>query len=323
MRFYLLDSFKLRLFKQKEDVRRLTISQPVDLGTPEPLPVPKPPPRQNEGAHRVLDQIQAVHDWWTIPPKFMQPQEPKPKGPVPTEVIKPVEQLALRELPDSEERTGLKTDAAMMRQWFKNPAYAVQSKEQKQCAKGAALYPPELVNASILKMDTLLKSERFMAVYDRIRSAEFLTSKPVKDALAKSLEWVQSYGSGLNPAKDLKGDLQRMHRKYVFASLPVSKAFPEVFADVRAGEVEKSADTLDDVALGGYRLYVAVDGGHVLYNGNYSNKVVVDSIAAYVMVPYGFDDLGPEPEYRGHANKKLFGVVVDGGTWMGDAVYKG
>ena len=64
-------------------------------------------------------------------------------------------------------------------------------------------------------------------------------------------------------------------------------------------------------------------GGHVFNNGNFSNRVRVDTVDVYVMAPYGFDDLGPEPDYRGHANKKQFGVVVGGGHWLDEATYKG
>ena len=261
-RFYLLDAYKLRLFRQKDALHRLTRSQPVDLGTPEAPPAPKPAPpplRQNEGAHRFLDHLEAVGEWWSKSLPSMQASAHQAAAAA-TEFSKPVEPFALRELPDVEERAGLKTDAALMRQWFQNPAYAVQSKEQKQCAKGTARYPLGLVNTSILKMATLLQNERFKAVYDRIKSDAFLSSPPVLAALTKSLEWVQRSGFDLEPTQDFRGDVQQIHRKYAFASLPVSRAFPDVFADVRGGDVEKSADTLDDVALGDYRLYVAVGG---------------------------------------------------------------
>jgi Family of unknown function (DUF6402) len=321
MRFYLLDSSSLRLLKQKVSVHRLKAAPPVDLGSPAPPAVPPPPVRDNERAHRLLDQVQTVQDWWAKPLAFMQP--PVPQGSTPEPAVKQVEPFPLRALPDTEERSGTTEDAILMRLWFDHAAYAVQSQEQKLCVAGAALYPTHLVNDSVLKMSALLGSARCKAVYDTLKSPEFLRSQPVQEALRDQLAWVQHYGFDMQPGKEFKGRLQEMHRRYAFASLPVNQMFPEVFADVRMGEADKSSDHLDDVPLGGFRLYVAINHARVFTHGNFSNRVHIDELAIYAMVPYGFDDFGPEPEYRGHANRKQFGVVVEGGDWAVDAVYQG
>ena len=74
MRFYFPESPKFRFFRQKQDCHALTEVAPVEMGRAAPKgkddvrqaqevkqAIAKAPPRPNEGAHRFLDQVDAVH----------------------------------------------------------------------------------------------------------------------------------------------------------------------------------------------------------------------------------------------------------------------
>ena len=341
MRFYFPESPKFRFFRQKQDCHQLTESAPVEMDRAAPKnkddvrqaqevkqTIAKAPPRPNEGVHRFLDQVEAVHKWWTTPFAGNSP------GIVPAAVspaasaaakAKPHEPLDLQDVPETEQATGYKLDPTLQRKWFGNPAYAVQSREQKDCLPGAPLYPHTLVDSSTLKLADLLKIERIQLAVDKIKSPEFLNSKPVQDALRKVCARLQEgYGFDVNPQAEFKGDLQQMHRKYVFASVTVGRRFLQSLDDIRVRDLDKSADVGDDVALalGEFKLYAAIQDAHVAYHGRTTRKVTVKEIAIYIMAPYGFDSFGPDVPYLGHFNKKHFALVTDG-EWVNAPVYTG
>ena len=343
MRFYFPESPQFRFFRQKQDCHALTESAPVDMGREAPKnkddvrqaqevkqAIAKAPPRANEAAHRFLDQVEAVHKWWTTPFAASSPSA-APAAAAASDVAKtkPFDPLDLQDVPDAEQASGYKLDPALQRKWFGNPAYAVQSREQKECLSGAPFYPPTLVDSSTLKLDDLLKTERkierIQLAVDKIKSPAFLNSKPVQEALRKVCSRLhEGYGFDVDPQAEFKGDLQQMHRKYVFASVTVGKRFLQGLDDIRVGDLDKSADVGDDLALalGEFKVYAAIQNAYVAYHGRTTRKVTIKEIAIYIMAPYGFDAFGPDVPYLGHFNKKHFALVTDG-EWVNAPVYSG
>lgn len=342
MRYYFPESPKFRFFLQKQDCHKLTISAPMDMSREAPKSkadssptqevkqaAAKTPPRPGEGAHRALDQIKAVQDWWAKPLPFMQPATPRaaasasPASKVPPP--KPLETLDLQDVPATLQANGYKLDPALMRLWFGNQAYAVQSKEQKDSLPGAPFYPANLVDTTMLNMAELRKLERIQAAFEKIKSPEFLSSKPVRDALHKVCTKLrQGYGYDVKPEKEFKGDLQKMHRRYAFASITIGKRFPQSLDDIKVKALDKSAGFADDVelALGAFKIHVAISDAHVHYNGRFTRRVNIKELAIYVMAPYGFDAFEPVTPYLGHFNKKHFALVTDD-DWVNAPVYAG
>jgi len=338
MRFYFPESPKFRFFRQKQDCHALTEVAPVEMGRAAPKckddvrqaqevkqAMAKAPPRPNDGAHRFLDQVDAVRAWWTTPFAGSSPGAVPAAASSAAAKTKPHEPLDLQDVPETEQSIGYKLDPTLQRKWFSNPAYAVQSREQKECLPGAPFYPFALVDFSALKLSDLLKIERIQLAVDKIKSPEFLNSKPVQDALRNVCSRLrEGYGFDVDPQAEFKGDLQQMHRKYVFASVTVGKRFLQGLDDIRVRDLDKSSAVGDDVALalGEFKLYAAIQDAHVAYHGRTTRKVTVKEIAIYIMAPYGFDALGPDVPYLGHFNKKQFALVTDG-QWVNAPVYSG
>lgn len=104
----------------------------------------------------------------------------------------------------------------------------------------------------------------------------------------------------------------------------MGKRFLQGLEDIRVHDLNKSGDTVDDVALalGVFRLYIAIQDAHVFYNGRTTRRVQVKELATYIMAPYGFDAFGQDVPYLGHFNKKHFALVTDG-DWVNAPVYTG
>jgi len=128
----------------------------------------------------------------------------------------------------------------------------------------------------------------------------------------------------VDPMKESGGDLQKMHRRYAFASITVGKRFLQDLDDIRTQALSKSGGFVDDLelALGEFKLYVSIHDAHVFYNGRTTRRMHIKEVAIYIMAPYGFDDLEPGVPYLGHFNKKHFAVVTDG-NWVNAPVYTG
>jgi hypothetical protein len=213
----------------------------------------------------------------------------------------------------------------LMRQWFSNPAYAAQSPDQRLCLYGASFYPATLVNTTTLKLTEWMKTvKRIQLAHDKLKSREFLDSKPVRDALYKICSKLPSDTVDVEPAKEFGADLQKMHRKYAFASVTVGKQFPQSMDDIRVQALDRSGVFVDDVelALGEFKLYAAIQDAHVLYNGRTTRRVNIKEIAIYIMASYGFDASEVSVPYLGHFNKKQFALVTDG-DWVNAPVYTG
>lgn len=339
MRYYVPEPPRFRLFKQKPACLTLPIPAPVDFGRDAPKSKDdigreqavkqastNAPPRPNDRAHRFLDQVEAVHRWWTAPvpanATSTAPAASSGKSVAPAE--KPLELLDLQDLPEAKQARGYKLAPALMRQWFGNPAYAVESEDQKACLPGAPLYPATLVNATTLNLSELLQVERIQAAFNKIKSQEFLDSKPVRDALYKVCSRLPAEAVDVDPGQEFGGDLQRMHRKYAFAAVTVGKRFLQGAEDIRVHDLDTSGDVVDDLALalGQFRLHVAIQDAHVFYNGRTTRRVQVKEVAIYIMAPYGFDAFGPDVPYLGHFTKKHFALVTDG-DWVPTPVYIG
>jgi len=277
MRFYFPESPKFRFFRQKQDCHVLTECAPVEMGRAAPQgkddvrqaqevkqAIAKAPPRPNEGAHRFLDQVEAVHSWWTAPAPPKSPAQAAPSAsPAAAASTRPFESLDLQDVPDALQVNGYKLTQALMRKWFSNPAYAVQSKAQKDGLPDGQFYWVKLVDSSTLKLADLLKIERVKLAFDKIKSPEFLHSKLVQDALSKMCSLLkEGYGFDVDAQADLSGNLQRMQRmqrKYAFASVTVGKRFLQGLDDIRVHDLDKSGDYGDDLALalGEFKLYAA------------------------------------------------------------------
>jgi hypothetical protein len=240
MRYYFPESPKFRFFRESPDCQKLTESAQVDLSREAPKnkndlrreqevkqAAAKQPPRPNARAHRVLDQIEAVHKWWTTTPANMQPAAPKTAVAVAVAgpKTKPFDPFDLQDVPATEQGKGYKLDPALMRKWFSNPAYAVHSQEQKDCLPGAPFYPALLVDSSTLKLTDLMKTvERIQLANDKIKSPEFLGSQRVRNALYKICSKLPAGTVNVDPMSEFGGDLQKMHRRYAFVSSPWASA---------------------------------------------------------------------------------------------------
>jgi hypothetical protein len=297
--------------KNKDDVRQ---AQEVQQA------VAKAPPRPNEGAHRFLDQMGALQKWWAAPfGASSSGATPAATSPVPSAAAKtkPYEPLDLQDVPEAEQANSYTLDPVLQRKWFSNPAYAVQSREQKECLSGAPFYPPALVDSSTLKLIDLLKIERVRLAVDKIKSSEFLNSQPVQDGLRKVCSRLrEGYGFDVDPQTEFKGDLQQMHRKYAFASITVGKRFLQGLDDIRVRDLDKSADNGDDVALalGEFKLYAAIQDAHVAYNGRTMRQVTIKEIGIYIMAPYGPTPWFPASTATLHLASGLIFAVCIGAT---------
>lgn len=338
MRYYFPETPFFRFFRQKQACQAVTISAEVALDRDAPknkddvrrekeakqLATKAAAAQPNAAAHRFLDQVQAAHKWLTVPPVGKSPAStPAPLPSAPKE--KPLEPFDLQDVPDTEQATGYKLDPALMRLWFSNPAYAVQSKEQKECAANAPFYPATQVNATTLKLAELMKIERIQLAIDKIKSKEFLNSKPVQDTLHKVCSRLKAgYGFSVDPEGEFEGDLQKMHRRYAFASVTVGKHFLQDFEDIRTQDLDKSKLCADEVALalGEFKLYAAIQDARVSYLGRTVRRVHIKEIAIYIMAPYGFDSFDQDAPYMGHFNKKHFALVTNG-DWVNGPVYTG
>lgn len=337
MRIYFPRQPDFRWTLQKQDCQKITTPAPVDLSKEAPKSqddlrrdsevrqaLAKTPVQANARAHRFIDQVAAVHRWWTA----AAPAKPKAAAPTVTpsaSIDKPLEPFDLQDVPDAEEYKGYKLDPALMRQWFSNPAWAVQSPAQKRCVPGTPFYPLTLVDASTLKFEELRKVERIQLAIDKFRSREFLDSKPVRDALYKVCARLPvGYGNDIQPSEECGGDLQRMHRKYAFASITVGKRFPQDLEDIRVKALDTSRLPTDDVALalGDFKLHAAISDAHVFYNGNHTRRVHIKEIAIYIMAPYGFDEFEKGTPYLGHFNKETLALVTDG-EWVNSPLFLG
>ncbi len=280
MRHYDPEKPFFRWFRQKQDCNKLSLPAVVDMGraappsnasakaTAQEATPAKPAPIANARAHAFLDQVAAVHKaykWLTVAP----PPKPAQASVVASSAAqaaphekpaKPLDKFDLQDLLLALDALGFKISAALLRKWFANPAYSVQSPEQKACTYGAALYPAYLVDANTVKHAELLKFERAKKAYEQIKTQEFLESKSARDALAKILRKVPSDVVAIDAEKEFGADLQAMHRKYAFASITFGKQFPENFEDIRINDLDKSRETTDDLelALGPFTFFAAI-----------------------------------------------------------------
>lgn len=337
MRLYFPEKKRFRWILQQQDCHKLNLPAPVDFSRDAPVRLDDGPqesevkqamaktaPQPNARAHRFLDQVEAVRKWWTAAPQAKPgPMHPKVAKSMPKE--KPLESFDLQDVPQSEEAYGFKLDPKLMRLWFGNAAYAVQSIAQKKCLAGANLYPAKFVDASNLNMSELMTVERIRLAVEKIKSREYLDSKPVRDALQRVCSKSRAgYGYDIEPTKEFGGDLQKMHRKYTFASITVGKRFSQDLEDIRVNALDKSTLATDDVALalGDFKVYAAIEDGHVFYNGTKTRRVHVKEIAVYILAPYGFDEFEQGIPYLGHFNKKIFAMLTDG-DWVNAPIYMG
>ena len=337
MRCYFPESPQFRFHRQKQDCHALTENAPVEMGREAPRnkddvrqaqqvkqATAKAPSRPNEGAHRFLDQVGAVHTWWTTPPAASAPAS-GPVSVLKASQEKSIEPFDLQDLPDTLQASGYKLTPALMRKWFSNPVYAVQSKAQKDGLPDGSHYRITVVDFSMLKLADLLKIERVKVAFEKMKSPEFLNSKTVQDALHKVCSVLPpGYGFDIDAQTDFKGNLQRMHRQYAFASITVGKGFLLELDDIRVRDLDKSGDFADDLALalGEFKLHVAIQDAYVAYHGRTTRKVTIKEVAIYIRAPYGFDAFGSDVPYLGHFNKKHFALVTDG-EWVNAPVYTG
>ena len=337
MRYYFPEKPFSRWFRQKQDCTKLPVLSAVSISKDAPklkttakvaaAVAAKPVSIPNARAHAFLDQMAAVHKWLTVsPPPTKRITEAVASSAVAGQdkQHRPIDPFDLQDVPATLDAQAFKLAAALLRQWFGNQSYAVQSQAQKDCISGAPYYPADQVNASFLKHKDLLRVERVKLAYERIKTQEFLQSKAAHDALTKILRKTPAGTVDIDATQEFGGNLQQMHRKYAFASVTIGAQFPENFNDIRIEPLDKSKQVSDDLelALGEFRWYAAIDRAHVFYNGRTTRRIQVQSVAIYVMAPYGFDDFEQTIEYRGHFSKKHIALVTTG-TWANYTVYSG
>lgn len=331
MRYYFPEKPSFRFVRQKPDCQPASQATPVELNkAPPPSPAHAKQPqdsnqvasakavRPNESAHRVLDQIEAVHKLWTAPLSTKPATSAKVATVVTQATAKPYDPYDLQDVPDTWQAQGYQLGPVLLRRWFANPLYAVATREQKECLSGASFYPASLVDSSTLKLSELMKIERIAQACDKIKSPEFLQSKLVQDGLRRICSRLpEGYGYDVNPVKEFDGDWQKMHRRYAFASVTVGSRFPHDFEDIRLQALDKSKLGADDVtlALGEFRLWVAIEDAYVAYHGHTTRSVRIKELAIYIMAPYGFDTFTPGSGYMGHYNKRHLALVSDG-DWV-------
>jgi hypothetical protein len=339
MRYYFPEKPYFRWFRQKQDCSKLQLPSALSISKAAPKPKalakvaaadaqqPKPAAIPNARAHAFLDQVAAMHKWLTVsPPPKQRPPDPVASAPTSNggKPHKPIDPFDLQDVPASLDAHAFKLAADLMRQWFANPAYTVQSQSQKDCLSGAPSYPPELVKAHLLQHKDLIRVEHVKQAYEKIKTQEFLTSKAARDALTKILRKTPAGTVDIDASQEFGEDLQKMHRKYAFAAITVGQQFPENFNDIRIEPLDKSKEVVADLelALGAFRWYAAINRAHVFYNGRTTRRIQVQSVAIYAMAPYGFDDFEQTLEYHGHFNKKHMALVT-AGTWVNYPVYTG
>ncbi|MCC8394858.1 DUF6402 family protein [Paraburkholderia sp. MMS20-SJTR3] len=269
------------------------------------LSMERPPPLLEKAA----TEAPVVEEKPSTPSKLPTPAASQPEKPKKTEMVPPFD---IQDIPEAMRKLKMPVSAKLMERWFAgrlnySPGDSDESNEINQDGKP---YPPDMYDATTVKMDWILKFPRAKKQFDYL-IGEAIRSPAAKKVLADKLKRFDKKMFGISTRWVSKDNTAHLHKHFHFQHVPVDGEFSQKIQTLLASQWKRSG-VPDDLAgaLGSFNIYAAI--GSVRPSDDFMRRETafeLTGIWVYVKDNYTFtDQTHNRSQYLGHWSRN--GVVV-------------
>lgn len=217
----------------------------------------------------------------------------------------------IQEIPAAMRKMLLPVSATLMERWFagKLNYSPTDAEEAAEINQNGMPYPPEMYDATTVKLDWVLRFAHAKEKYDYLIT-EAIRSPTAKEVLKRKILPYKNSMTLLDCADMCDDDTAKLHRHFQFQLASVDGTFAQKI-ELFLRNMRRSGVPNDLTgALGSFNFYAALGHARFHWNvGSRSTRAEVKGIWVYVKDNYTFTDRqGDRSQYLGHWSTD--GVIV-------------